>query len=67
VRIERFDVDLMQRQSGGMADQPGGRQQEPLPPPARVALPPRVTATPPISTPSISRTNGSADGLNVII
>ena len=36
VRIERFDVDLMQRQpgGGGMPDQPGSRQQE-SPAPAR--------------------------------
>jgi flagellar hook-length control protein FliK len=69
VRIERFDVDLMQRQPGGMADQPGGRQQEPLPPEARVVLPSRVNsaAAPAATTPSVPRPSSSSDGLNVII
>src|SRR5205085_8604923 len=42
VRIERFDVDLMQHQGGGMPDQPGSRQQDPSPTPLRPALPARA-------------------------
>jgi flagellar hook-length control protein FliK len=69
VRIERFDVDLMQRQFGGMADQPGGRQQEPLPPEARVVLPPRASAvaSSQTTTSSIPRPSSAAGGLNVIV
>jgi flagellar hook-length control protein FliK len=67
VRIERFDVDLMQRQPGGMPDQPGFRQQDTAPElPRPLMVPrPRVQATIP-SRPSISAA-GSADGLNVIV
>ena len=40
IRLEQFDVDLMQRQPGGMPDQPGGRQQDLPAEPIRVASPP---------------------------
>jgi flagellar hook-length control protein FliK len=67
LRIERFEVDLMQRQSGGMPDQTGGRQSE------APAVPPRfMPATRdrrPATTSSNPRTAGPgpANGLNVII
>jgi flagellar hook-length control protein FliK len=68
VRIERFDVDLMQRQPGGMPDQPGGRQQPDLPT-ARVSAiaPPRRASQAPISSGPTLPTIGSADGLNVVV
>jgi flagellar hook-length control protein FliK len=67
VRIERFDVDLMQRQPGGMPDQPGGRQQDFPTSPLRVAPPPRAR---PESSSTVSPTQSVAspsDGLNVIV
>jgi flagellar hook-length control protein FliK len=67
VRIERFDVDLMQRQPGGMPDQPGGRQQDLPAAPINVLAPPRrQTETPASSGPTLP-TIGSADGLNVVV
>jgi flagellar hook-length control protein FliK len=67
VRIERFDVDLMQRQSGGMPDQPGGRQSDMPEAPLRVPAPTQSTATtaPPLTSPS--QAQGNASGLNVVI
>jgi flagellar hook-length control protein FliK len=66
VRIERFDVDLMQRQPGGTPDQPGGRQQEPLSDQFRLS-PPRPRSQSGVSTLPSSVSAGSADGLNVIV
>jgi flagellar hook-length control protein FliK len=67
VRIERFDVDLMQRQPGGMPDQPGSRQHDFPTTPLRTVPAPRsravTTASP---TPPLQSTT-SADGLNVIV
>jgi flagellar hook-length control protein FliK len=66
VRIDRFDVDLMQRQPGGSPDQPGGRQQD-APAPMRLAPPPKpraaVAAGPTASMPA----SAAASGLNVIV
>jgi len=67
VRIERFDVDLMQRPAGGSPDQPQQRQPlEPLPT-GRLSRPASAPAaeTPHASARTISHT--SADRLNVII
>lgn len=67
VRIERFDVDLMQRQGGGMPDQPGSRQQEP---PMAVVRPVPAPRAAPIALQSSPRpypTVGGSDGLNVIV
>ncbi len=68
VRIERFDVDLMQRQPGGMPDQPGGRQQPDLPSAQVTAIaPPRRVIQAPVSSGPTLPTLGSADGLNVVV
>lgn len=68
VRIERFDVDLMQRQPGGMPDQPGGRQQDLPAEPVRVVPPaPRPRAEAAASALPSSAFVGAADGLNVIV
>lgn len=67
VRIERFDVDLMQRQPGGMPDQPGGRQQDLPPAPISVLAPPRRQTEAPVTTGPTVPTIGSADGLNVVV
>jgi len=66
VRIERFDVDLMQRQPGGMPDRPGDQQREAPPTPRAEA---RVTRT----EESLAAPRGplakasSPSGLNVIV
>jgi flagellar hook-length control protein FliK len=66
VRIERFDVDLMQRQPGGMPDRPGDQQRE-TPPAPRAE--PRVLR----ADESIAASRGplakasSPSGLNVIV
>jgi flagellar hook-length control protein FliK len=66
VRIERFDVDLMQRQPGGSPDQPGGRQQD-APAPMRLVPPPKPrTDTTSSSTTSVSA-SAAVSGLNIII
>jgi flagellar hook-length control protein FliK len=46
VRIERFDVDLMQRHGGGTPDRPGGQQRdvEPLVRPAPLPRPSSASA-----------------------
>jgi flagellar hook-length control protein FliK len=65
VRIERFDVDLMQRQPGGMPDQPGGREHD-APTPLRVVPSPRSSAATTVSSvPTAAASNSS--GLNVIV
>jgi len=66
VRIERFDVDLMQRQPGGMPDRPGDQQRE-APPPPRAESPIRTRnelAAPPRAPLAAS---SSTTGLNVIV
>jgi flagellar hook-length control protein FliK len=67
VRIERFDVDLMQRQPGGMPDQSGGRQPETTEAPPRFLAssrtPNSTTPQPVTSAPLVDRTGG----LNVIV
>jgi flagellar hook-length control protein FliK len=68
VRIERFDVDLMQRQPGGMPDQPGGRQPDMPEAPLRFPPPSQSTATAPAPVATgPSPSLGSASGLNVVI
>lgn len=67
VRIERFDVDLMQRQPGGMPDQSGGRQPQTTEAPPRFLAssrtPNSTTPQPITSAPLVDRTSG----LNVIV
>jgi flagellar hook-length control protein FliK len=68
VRIDRFDVDLMQRQPGGMPDQTGGRQQDM--PQAPLRFPPTTQSpatTAPIATSPSPSLGGSSSGLNVVI
>jgi flagellar hook-length control protein FliK len=68
VRIERFDVDLMQRQPGGMPDQPGGHQHEaPTAPVRSVSPPPRPRTEAAVSLVPSTTTVGPAGGLNVIV
>jgi flagellar hook-length control protein FliK len=68
VRIERFDVDLMQRQPGGMPDQSGGQQHEDPSPAVRVApltRPRSDSAT--VAPNTTGAVAGAPGGLNVII
>jgi flagellar hook-length control protein FliK len=71
VRIERFDVDLMQRQSNGtssgMPNQSDGRQHDAPPAALRVVPPPRRTVEPAPSSSALSASAVATDGLNVII
>jgi flagellar hook-length control protein FliK len=67
IRIERFDIDLMQQPSGGPPDQPQDRPQPEL---ARAARSLRPTAAPaaPASAPVATTSRTAAPGgLNVII
>ncbi len=66
VRIERFEVDLMQRQPGGMPDQSGGQQPDAKASPLRVApaLRPRSEGS---LTTRPSPAASSTGGLNVIV
>jgi flagellar hook-length control protein FliK len=66
VRIERFDVDLMQRQPGGSPDQPGGRQQD-APAPLRLVPPPKARTDSTIASTTSTSASTSASGLNIII
>jgi flagellar hook-length control protein FliK len=65
VRIERFDVDLMQRQPGGMPDRPGDQQREA--PPPRAEPPVRRLNQPTAPSRGPLATNGPTTGLNVIV
>lgn len=67
VRIERFDVDLMQRQAGGMPDQQGGRQPETAEPTPRFVQPARPLGVAAASPSVVSTVSGTASGLNVIV
>jgi flagellar hook-length control protein FliK len=69
VRIERFDVDLMQRQpgGGGMPDQPGSRQQESPAPALQIAPAPRPRADVSGVQSTAAANVDSTSGLNVII
>src|SRR5262245_13322019 len=68
LRIERFNVDLMQRRPGEMHDRPGRRQHESPTPPLRFFFPAlrdrTQTAALPMPRPRVS---GTASGLNVIV
>jgi len=66
MRIERFDVDLMQRQPGGSPDQPGGRQPD-VPVPMRLAPPPKAQATAASAPLGPAPASTAASGLNIII
>jgi flagellar hook-length control protein FliK len=67
LRIERFDVDLMQRQPGGMPDQPGGRQHDaPAVPPSIVPATQERRPAPTAPRPQPGAA-GSVSGLNVIV
>jgi flagellar hook-length control protein FliK len=65
VRVERFDVDLMQRQPGGMPDQPGGRGHEP--PAAAVATRQQRPHEEMVAAPGSTVVPNGKDGLNVVI
>ena len=67
VRIERFDVDLMQRQTGGAPNQSDQRQANDSPGAARVGLPQRRAAEPAPSTAGAPRVITTPGGLNVIV
>lgn len=67
VRIERFDVDLMQRQPGGMPDQQNGRQPESPEPTPRFVQTARTSSTAAATPSLVSSVSGSASGLNVIV
>jgi flagellar hook-length control protein FliK len=69
VRIERFDVDLMQRQpgGGGMPDQPGSRQQDSPAAALQIAPSPRPRTEVSVSQPTPAASVDSMSGLNVII
>jgi flagellar hook-length control protein FliK len=69
VRIERFDVDLMQRQpgGGGMPDQPGSRQHDSPAPLLQVAPAARPRVDVAVSQSATSASVDSTSGLNVII
>ena len=65
LRIERFDVDLMQRHGSGTPDRPHDREsQTPQQPP--VAVPRPVATNPTTSRPAVPRTLGPSQ-LNVIV
>jgi len=66
VRIERFDVDLMHRQTGGTPDQPGHQQPDAPLARLRVAAParPRTSA---VTVTRPSPAAASTGGLNVIV
>jgi flagellar hook-length control protein FliK len=65
LRIERFDIDLMQRQPGGTPDRPGDQHRD-APPAPRREEPVRTLA--PVASPRGPLTAGSsATGLNVIV
>jgi flagellar hook-length control protein FliK len=66
LRIERFDVDLMQRQPGGMPDRSGGQEQN-APPVPRLDPVPRPRAEPSLAPRSIAAASNSHSGLNVIV
>ena len=68
IRIERFDVDLMQRQSTGTPDQPGSGQRDTPDASPRVGPRPAVLSAPPqrSTAPPNTISNGSG-GLNVVV
>ena len=66
IRVERFDIDLMQRPSMGTPDRPGDPQQQHEPQPLRSLR--TDQAKPEVDTPAVSSNNWSGQGrLNVII
>jgi len=69
VRIERFDVDLMQRNSGGSFDRPANQQPPDQPPQPQVV--PRARRLPQVAEGVIARTTIASDldqrRLNVIV
>jgi flagellar hook-length control protein FliK len=67
VRIERFDVDLMQRQPGGMSDQTGGGQNDDPAATLRAAPSPRPRSELITAASSAPLPASTADGLNVIV
>jgi flagellar hook-length control protein FliK len=67
VRIERFDVDLMQRQPTGTPNQSGGGQQDAPQPAQRPAMTLRRAAEPTSPTQTNSYSPTTAGGLNVIV
>jgi flagellar hook-length control protein FliK len=67
VRIERFDVDLMQRQPGGMPDQQNGRQPELPEPTPRFVQPARASNASAVIPTVLTGVSGPASGLNVIV
>lgn len=67
VRIERFDVDLMQRQSPDSSNQSRGGQEDKLAPLPRGPAAPRRSPDPSVPAPAIPRASATAGGLNVIV
>jgi flagellar hook-length control protein FliK len=67
LRIDRFEVDLMQRQDGGTSDQAGGRQHDAPAVPPRFIPAMRDRRSAPSSSKPRTAGPGSANGLNVIV
>jgi flagellar hook-length control protein FliK len=65
MRIERFDVDLMQRQPGGMPDRPTEQQRDPIP--VRPSAPERSSSQRSVPSHQPSGLVGHAGRLNVIV
>jgi flagellar hook-length control protein FliK len=66
LRIERFDVDLMQRQPGGLPDRSGGHEPNAPPVPRLEPAARQRTETPSLPR-SIAAASHSHSGLNVIV
>lgn len=66
IRVERFDIDLMQRPTTGTPDRPSDPQQQPEPPPLRLPRPNQANSEGPAAPTTINNWNGQGR-LNVII
>jgi flagellar hook-length control protein FliK len=66
IRVERFDIDLMQRPTTGTPDRPSDPQQQPEPQPFRSLRTNQAKSDIPVSMPSANHWSGQGR-LNVII
>ena len=67
IRIERFDVDLMQRHSPDSSNQSRGGQEDKLVSPPRAPAASRRSSDPSVLAPTVPRSNTTPGGLNVIV